>query len=158
MFPSLEKSKPPRDVVYRKGQDGKEEVFLDPNTFSKDGTTSLGGLDFSKDGNKAAYAISEGGSDWRKVIIIDALSKKVLEDTLVDVKFSGISWRGNEGFYYSSYDKPQGSELSSKTDQHKLYFHKLGTAQKDDQIIFGKRIQQSVNSIYLFVKFKTIAG
>jgi prolyl oligopeptidase len=126
-----------QSVVYRKGQSGKEEVFLDPNTFSKDGTTSLGGLDFSKDGSKAAYSISEGGSDWRKVIIIDALSKKVLEDTLVDVKFSGISWYKNEGFYYSSYDKPQGSELSAKTDQHKLYFHKLGTSQKDDKVIFG---------------------
>ena len=126
-----------QSVIYRKGQDGKEEVFLDPNTFSKDGTTSLGGLDFSKDGSKAAYAISEGGSDWRKVIIIDALSKKVLEDTLVDVKFSGISWHGNDGFYYSSYDKPKGSELSAKTDQHKLYFHKLGTSQKEDKVIFG---------------------
>lgn len=127
-----------QSVVYRKDQSGKEEVFLDPNTFSKDGTTSLGGLDFSKDGNKATYAISEGGSDWRKVIIIDAVSKKVLEDTLVDVKFSGISWLGNEGFYYSSYDKPKGSELSAKTDQHKLYFHKLGTSQKEDKVIFGE--------------------
>lgn len=126
-----------QSVVYRKDQNGKEEIFLDPNTFSKDGTTSLGGLDFSKDGSKAAYSISEGGSDWRKVIIIDAISKKVLEDTLVDVKFSGISWHGNEGFYYSSYEKPKGSELSAKTDQHKLYFHKLGTAQKDDKVIFG---------------------
>ncbi|MBF4515034.1 S9 family peptidase [Flavobacterium sp. ANB] len=126
-----------QSVIYRKDQSGKEEVFLDPNTFSKDGTTSLGGLDFSKDGNKAAYSISEGGSDWRKVIIIDALSKKVVEDTLVDVKFSGVSWLGNEGFYYSSYDKPKGSELSAKTDQHKLYFHKLGTSQKEDRVIFG---------------------
>jgi prolyl oligopeptidase len=126
-----------QSVIYRKDENGKEEVFLDPNTFSKDGTTSLGGLDFSKDGSKAAYSISEGGSDWRKVIIMDALSKKVLEDTLVDVKFSGVSWFGNEGFYYSSYDKPKGSELSAKTDQHKLYFHKLGTPQKEDQVIFG---------------------
>ncbi|WP_225876806.1 prolyl oligopeptidase family serine peptidase [Flavobacterium muglaense] len=126
-----------QSVVYRKDGAGKEEVFLDPNTFSKDGTTSLGGLDFSKDGSKVAYAISEGGSDWRKVIIMDVLSKKVIEDTIVDVKFSGLSWRGNEGFYYSSYEKPKGSELSAKTDQHKLYFHKLGTAQKDDQVIFG---------------------
>ncbi|HEX8014359.1 MAG TPA: prolyl oligopeptidase family serine peptidase [Flavobacterium sp.] len=126
-----------QSVVYRKDEKGKEEVFLDPNTFSKDGTTSLGGLDFSKDGSKAAYTISEGGSDWRKVIIIDAVSKKVLEDTLVDVKFSGVSWYKNEGFYYSSYEKPKGSELSAKTDQHKLYFHKLGTSQKDDKVIFG---------------------
>ena len=126
-----------QSVMYRKDAAGKEEVFLDPNTFSKDGTTSLGGIDFSKDGATVAYAISEGGSDWRKVIVMDALSKKIVEDTLIDVKFSGLSWRGNEGFYYSSYEKPKGSELSAKTDQHKLYFHKLGTAQKDDQVIFG---------------------
>lgn len=126
-----------QSVLYRKDNKGKETVFLDPNTFSKDGTTSLGGLDFSKDGSKVAYAISEGGSDWRKVIIMDAFTKRIIEDTIVDVKFSGISWRGNEGFYYSSYDKPKGSELSAKTDQHKLYFHKLGTSQKEDEIIFG---------------------
>jgi prolyl oligopeptidase len=126
-----------QSVMYRKDAKGKEEVFLDPNTFSKDGTTSLGGIDFSKDGSKVAYAISEGGSDWRKVIIMDALSKKIIEDTIVDVKFSGLSWRGNEGFYYSSYEKPKGSELSAKTDEHKLYFHKLGTSQKEDKVIFG---------------------
>lgn len=125
-------------VVYRKkGDDGKEEVFLDPNTFSEDGTTSLSGLSFSKDGKTAAYSISEGGSDWRKIIVIDVESKKIKEDTLVDVKFSGINWRGNDGFYYSSYDKPKGSELSAKTDQHKLYYHKLGTPQKSDKVIFG---------------------
>ncbi|WP_410743748.1 prolyl oligopeptidase family serine peptidase [Flavobacterium sp. CG_9.10] len=126
-----------QSVLYRKDGKGKETVFLDPNTFSKDGTTSLGGLDFSRDGSKVAYAISEGGSDWRKVIIMDAITQKIIEDTIVDVKFSGVSWHGNKGFYYSSYDKPKGSELSAKTDQHKLYFHKLGTAQKEDQIIFG---------------------
>ena len=126
-----------QSVIYKKGENGKDEVFLDPNTFSKDGTTSLGGLDFTKDGTIAAYSISEGGSDWRKVIIIDAQTRKVLEDTIVDVKFSGISWKGKEGFYYSSYDKPKGSELSAKTDQHKLYFHKLGTAQKEDKVVFG---------------------
>ncbi|HSN48808.1 MAG TPA: hypothetical protein VLR29_08610, partial [Flavobacterium sp.] len=126
-----------QSVLYRKDASGKEEIFLDPNTFSKDGTTSLGEMDFSKDGSKMAYSISEGGSDWRKVIIMDALSKKVMEDTLVDVKFSGLSWKGNEGFFYSSYDKPKGSQLSAKTDQHKLYFHKLGTSQKEDQVIFG---------------------
>jgi len=125
-------------VVYRKkGDNEKEEVFLDPNTFSEDATTSLSGLTFSKDGKTAAYSISEGGSDWRKIIVIDVASKKIKEDTLVDVKFSGISWKGNEGFYYSSYDKPKGSELSAKTDQHKLYYHKLGTSQKNDPVIFG---------------------
>ena len=127
-----------QSVLYRKDTSGKETVFLDPNTFSKDGTTSLGEFAFSKDGSKMAYSISEGGSDWRKVIIMDALNSKILEDTLVDIKFSGLSWKGNEGFYYSSYEKPKGSELSAKTDQHKLYFHKLGTSQKEDKIIFGE--------------------
>jgi len=127
-----------QSVLYRKDSAGKETVFLDSNTFSKEGTTSLGELAFSKDGSKLAYSISEGGSDWRKVILMDALTMKVFEDTLVDVKFSGLSWKGNEGFYYSSYEKPKGSELSAKTDQHKLYFHKLGTSQKEDKIIFGE--------------------
>mgnify|MGYP006179126469 FL=1 len=126
-----------QSVLYRKDQSGKEEIFLDPNTFSKDGTTSLGGINFSKDGSLVAYAISEGGSDWRKVIVLKADTKEIIGDTIVDVKFSGLSWYKNEGFYYSSYDKPKGSELSAKTDQHKLYFHKLGTAQKEDKIIFG---------------------
>nr|WP_246013939.1 prolyl oligopeptidase family serine peptidase [Pseudidiomarina gelatinasegens] len=124
-------------VVYRTDADGNTEVFLDPNTFSEDGTTSLATLSFSKDGSLAAYAISEGGSDWRKIIVIDVETKEQLEPTLVDVKFSGISWYGNEGFYYSSYDKPEGSELSAKTDQHKLYYHKLGTTQAEDTVVFG---------------------
>ena len=124
-------------VLYRKDKGGKEEIFLDPNTFAEDGTTSLGSVSFTKDGKTVAYAISEGGSDWRKVIVMDSETKQIKEDTLVDVKFSGIAWKGNEGFYYSSYDKPKGSELSAKTDQHKLYFHKLGTSQSSDEVIFG---------------------
>ncbi|UVD81287.1 prolyl oligopeptidase family serine peptidase [Myroides albus] len=127
-----------QSILYRKNEEGKEEVFLDPNKFSKDGTTSFGSIDFSEDGSKVAYAISEGGSDWRKVIVLDTETKDVIGDTLVDVKFSGVSWYKNEGFYYSSYDKPEGSELSAKTDQHKLYYHKLGSAQKDDTLIFGQ--------------------
>ncbi|MBH93643.1 MULTISPECIES: prolyl oligopeptidase family serine peptidase [Idiomarina] len=124
-------------VVYRQKGDEEPEVFLDPNTFSEDGTTSLAQLTFSDDGSLAAYSISEGGSDWRKIIVIDAETKEQLEDPLVDIKFSGISWVGNEGFYYSSYDKPEGSELSAKTDQHKLYYHELGTDQSDDKLVFG---------------------
>ena len=125
-------------VIYRQKADEKVEVFLDPNKFSEDGTVSMGsGLSFSDDKKTVAYAISEGGSDWRKVVIMDVASKEVVEDTLVDVKFSGISWKENDGFYYSSYDKPKGSELSEKTDQHKLYYHKLGTSQKDDKVIYG---------------------
>lgn len=124
-------------VVYRKKGDAEAEVFLDPNTFSEDGTTSLAGLEFTKDGSLAAYLISEGGSDWRKAIVMNTETKEVVEDTLVDIKFSGISWKGNDGFYYSSYDKPKGSELSAKTDQHKVYYHKLGTPQSQDELIYG---------------------
>ena len=128
---------------YKTGQDpDKAEVFLDPNTFSEDGTISLGGLSFSENGSLAAYSISEGGSDWRKVLVMNAQRKEIIEDTIVDVKFSGISWLKNEGFYYSSYDKPKGSELSAKTDQHKLYYHKLGTSQKEDELIFGGTPEQ----------------
>jgi prolyl oligopeptidase len=132
-----------QSVIYRKKDEkDTEEVFLDPNTFSKDATTSLGSLSFSKDGKTAAYSISEGGSDWRKIIVLDAINKIIKEDTLKDVKFSGISWYKNEGFYYSSYDKPKGSELSAKTDQHKLYYHKLGTLQEEDAIIFGEKASE----------------
>ncbi len=147
-----------QSVLFRKDKNGKEELFLDPNTFSKDGTTSLGGISFSKDGSLVAYEISEGGSDWRKVIVLDAKSKKIIGDPLIDVKFSGIAWYKNEGFYYSSYDKPVGSELSAKTDQHKLYYHKLKSAQKTDKLIFGGDIKRryvggsvSDDENYLFI-------
>ncbi len=151
-------------VVYRKKEDSEAEVFLDPNTFSEDGTTSLMGLSFTKDGSKAAYLISEGGSDWRKGIVINSEAREIVEDTLVDIKFSGISWRGNEGFFYSSYDKPKGSELSAKTDQHKLYYHKLGTPQSEDEVIFGGTPEQkhryiggylSEDERYLFITAST---
>ncbi|MCE2769002.1 MAG: prolyl oligopeptidase family serine peptidase [Saprospiraceae bacterium] len=125
-------------VLYRQKGENTPEVFLNPNDFSTDGTTSLAGIDFSLDGTRAAYQISEGGSDWRKVIVLDAMSKNMMEDTLLDVKFSGLAWKGSEGFYYSSYDKPkEGSALSGKTQYHKLFYHKLGTAQSADQLVFG---------------------
>lgn len=129
-----------QSVIYRQKANAEPELFLDPNTFSPDGTTSIGEMDFSKDGSLVAYSISEGGSDWRKVIVMDAIKKEILEDTLTNIKFSGLSWYRQEGFYYSSYDKPEGSQLSAKTDHHKLYFHKLGTKQSDDQVVFGNDV------------------
>ena len=129
-------------VYYRQKEGGDPELFLDPNIFSADGTTSLAEMGFSKDGSRLAYSISEGGSDWRKIIVMDTDTKQIIGDTIKDVKFSGISWKGNEGFYYSSYDKPQGSELSAKTDHHKLYFHKMGTSQKEDKVVFGSDIKR----------------
>jgi prolyl oligopeptidase len=144
--------------LYRTDKSGKEEVFLDPNTFSKDATTSLDGVSFSKDGSKVAYSVSKAGSDWRTVIFIDAKTKKEIDTPLVDVKFSGLSWKGNEGIFYSSYEKPKGSELSAKTDEHKLYFHQLGTAQKTDLVIFGDKVKRryvggsvSEDDRYLFI-------
>lgn len=132
-----------QSVLYRKKTEDEEpKVFLDPNKFSEDGTTSLAGMSFSEDGKKVAYAISEGGSDWRKVMVMNAENKQILSDTIKNVKFGGLSWKGNEGFYYSSYEKPEGSELSAKTDQHRLYYHKLGTAQSEDKVIFGDSEEQ----------------
>ncbi len=126
-----------QSILYRSKDNQNPEIFLDPNTFSEDGTTSLAGISFSENGELLAYSISEGGSDWRKIIIKNVESNLIIEDTILDVKFSGVSWKANEGFYYSSYDKPKGSELSEKTDQHKLYYHKLGTPQSDDELIYG---------------------
>ena len=128
-----------QSVLYQqKGLDGEPTVFLDPNQFSEDGTVSLGSYNFTKDGSLMAYSISESGSDWRKVLIMDVATQKILEDTLVDVKFSGVAWKGNEGIYYSSYDKPtEGSDLSGINTQHKLYYHPLGTLQSEDKLVFG---------------------
>ncbi|CDT50636.1 prolyl oligopeptidase family serine peptidase [Vibrio coralliirubri] len=125
-------------ILYRQKEGLEVEVFLDPNTFSEDGTTSLGSVSFSKDYSLVAYSISEGGSDWRKIFVIDTETKLQLETEITDAKFTGISWLGNRGFYYSSYDKPDGSLLSARTEQHKLYFHELGTEQASDKVIFGE--------------------
>lgn len=126
-------------VMYReKPEGGKPEVFLDPNSFSKDGTTSMSSVSFSSDGSHVAYNISEGGSDWQKMIVMDARSKTMVGDTLKDIKFGSASWKGNDGFFYSTYDRPkQGSFLAGVTDKHKLLYHKLGTPQVEDQLIFG---------------------
>jgi prolyl oligopeptidase len=126
-----------QDVLYRQKGDGEPEVFLDPNGFSDDGTVSMSNVSFSRDGSMVAYQLSEGGSDWRTVVVRNTDTGEIIGEALFDVKFSGLAWRGNEGFYYSSYDKPEGSELSAMTDQHKLYFHTIGTPQSEDALIFG---------------------
>lgn len=128
-----------QSVLYRQLEGTEtEELFLDPNTFSKDASHALAGISFSKDGSLAAYQISAAGSDWTSVVVIDAESKQETGDSIENVKFSGIAWHGNTGFYYSTYDQPgEGSVLSGKTEHHKLYFHTLGTPQEADEIIFG---------------------
>ncbi|MDT0596280.1 prolyl oligopeptidase family serine peptidase [Aestuariibacter sp. P117] len=126
-----------QSVVYRQLDNGEPEVFIDPNQLSDDGTVSLSSMSFSEDGSLVAYQTSTGGSDWREVYFMDTDTMELVGEVLDDVKFSGLSWYKNEGIYYSSYDAPDGSELSAKTDQHKLYYHKIGTPQSEDAKIFG---------------------
>src|SRR5690606_37469521 len=81
--------------------------------------------------------VSVAGSDWRNIYVMDTETKRLLDDEISDAKFTGISWKGNEGFYYSSYEAPGGSKLSAMTNNHKLYFHKLGIPQTEDILVFG---------------------
>ncbi|WP_158968480.1 prolyl oligopeptidase family serine peptidase [Paraglaciecola sp. L3A3] len=124
-------------VLYRQKEDESPELFLDPNTLSDDGSSSLDGTYFSENGLLMTYLISEGGSDWRTAVTINTDTQQEVTSRLVNIKFSDIAWLGNQGFYYSSYDKPEGSELSAKTEQHKIYFHTIGSTQTDDKLIFG---------------------
>lgn len=114
---------------------GTPEELLNPNAWSKDGTVALSGFSVSKNGKVAAYSIAEAGSDWNKIVMMNLETKQLMSDTLKWIKFSGISWKG-DGFYYSRFDKPKGSDLSSKNEYHKVYFHKLGDPQSKDQLIY----------------------
>lgn len=126
-------------VLYReKKSGGDKEVFLDPNTFSSKGTTSISEIKFSLDGSLVAYNISEGGSDWQRIVVLNTISGKQVDDTLNYIKFGSARWKGNGGFFYTTYKKPENeSLLSGLTDHHFLYYHKLGTPQSDDVIYFG---------------------
>lgn len=127
-----------QSVLYRMSslEADESEVFLDPNTFSEDGTVALSGLSFSKDGSLCAYSISKGGSDWKEIFVIDTKTKKRLDDHLQWIKFSGMSWY-KDGFYYSRYDAPkEGDELKGVNTNNKVYYHKAGTAQSEDQLMF----------------------
>ena len=116
--------------------DGEQRVFLDPNTLSSDGTVALKGVYFSNDGKYAAYAISRSGSDWQEFYVIDANSGQRLDDHVEWAKFSGAAWHG-EGFYYSAYDhSADGKEYSSVNEMHKIYYHRIGTPQSSDQLIY----------------------
>ena len=112
------------------------KVFMDPNKFSKDGTIALGGTYFSYDNNYMGYSINRAGSDWQEFYVLDITTGKLLQDHLTWVKFSGMSWRGN-GFYYKSYPRPnENKELSAANENSKVYYHKLGTSQASDELIF----------------------
>ena len=125
-----------QSVLYmKKNMDSDAEVLLDPNKFSKDGTIALSNIKISNDGKYLAYGISKGGSDWNEFFIMDIESKTRLKDHLKWIKFSGIAWK-DDGFYYSRYDKPEGSKLSARNKFHKVYYHKIGTPQEQDKLIY----------------------
>ncbi|MGB0884811.1 MAG: prolyl oligopeptidase family serine peptidase [Chitinophagales bacterium] len=126
-----------QNILYRENEEGIEELVLDPNTFSEHGTDSLGIIKFSKNNKYLAYKISEGGSDWGRVVVMDLKTKQIIEENVLDIKFSDISWLGDEGFYYSSYKLDTGSKLSAKTDRHFMFYHKLFTPQNEDEIVYG---------------------
>lgn len=129
-----------QSVLYRQEQlDGPSTIALDPNKFSDDGTSSLGNISFSKSGQYLAYQVSEGGSDWRVIKVKDLQNNNVLSDKIEWVKFSSISWL-EDGFFYSRYPEPEeDKELSAKNEFHAVYYHKLGTPQSEDKIIFADR-------------------
>lgn len=114
--------------------DGTPREVLDPNKLSDDGTVALKSVDFSKDGRYMAYTISRNGSDWNEIYVKDMKEGKMLDDHIVWAKFTNASWQG-DGFYYSAYDAPK-SELSSKNEYQKVYYHKLGTPQSQDELVF----------------------
>lgn len=125
-------------LFVQKGLNGKAEVLLDPNKLSSDGTVALQATAFSKKQKYFAYAVSASGSDWQEIYIMDFASKKLLNEKLEYVKFTGISWAGDDGFYYSGYDRPknEATKFSAKTEYQKIYFHKIGTEQSADKLIY----------------------
>lgn len=127
-------------VLYRaKEPGGEEEVFIDPNTLSEDGTVALTGVYQSHDGKYTAYTISRSGSDWSEIYVMDTASRELLPDHIEWTKFTGAAWRG-DGFYYSAYARPEsGKEFSNANEYHKVYFHKLGTPQDADIIVYENR-------------------
>ena len=124
-------------IYYQKGLDGEPAIFLDPNTMSDDGTSAVSLLGFSPDDKYVAYSVSEAGSDWSTIYVMEIASRKKMSDELKWVKFSGASWLA-DGFYYSKYPTPKdGTELSAANDFHSIYFHKLGDDQTMDKLIFS---------------------
>jgi prolyl oligopeptidase len=126
-----------QSVWYRqKGLDGTPEVLLDPNKLSKDGTTRLGQFSLSKDGSYLGYGVSQGGSDWTDVYVMNVATKEMKSDRLQWVKVSGISWQG-DGFYYSRYPAPvAGQEMTTRNENHQVFFHKVGTDQSADTLVY----------------------
>lgn len=124
---------------------GEPSVFIDPNKLSSDGTTSLSGIYISNDGKYCGYAISKGGSDWNEFFVKEVETGKELTDHLEWIKFSGMSWY-KDGFFYSAYEAPTGEVLKGKNEFQKVFYHKLGTKQSEDKLVYENK--QKPEEIY----------
>ena len=130
-----------QSVIYIQYPDHEPEVLLDPNKLSDDGTVSLGGGSMSNDGKYYAYLIQRSGSDWQEIYVMDIATKELLPDHIEWAKFTGASWY-KDGFFYAAYDKPvEGKEFSNVNENHKIYYHKLGTSQDQDQLFYENPAQ-----------------
>jgi len=139
-----------QSVLYRKkGEQGEPEVFLDPNTFSKDATTTMRGLSFSNDGSLLAFQIAKGGADRAEAVVMRTSDKTLVEDTIRNMKQSGISWKGNEGYYINRFEEGLKSNLAAKNEYQQLYYHKLGTPASQDKVIFGDKQKRRFVGGYL---------
>ena len=127
-----------QSVLYRqKGLNGTPEVFLDPNKLAEDGTAALAGRSFSKNSKYMAYSVSQSGSDWQTGYLMDVKTKQKTGEQLNWLKFTGFSWKGDEGFYYTRYPEPkEGDKLKGKNESPRVYYHRLGTSQDEDKLIF----------------------
>lgn len=132
-----------QSILYiQKGITGTPSVFIDPNKLNENGTSSLGSVSLSKNQKLCAYAVSNAGSDWQDIYVMDVASKELKKDKIEYSKFSGIAWVGEEGFYYSGYDKPkdESEKYSAKTEFQKIFFHKIGTPQSSDKLIYEDKL------------------
>jgi prolyl oligopeptidase len=128
-----------QSVLYvQKGLNGAPEVLLDPNKLSSDGTVALQATAFSKKQKYFAYAVAASGSDWQEIYVMNFATKQLLKDKIEYVKFTDMSWSGDDGFYYNGYDKPadEKTKYSAKTEYQKVFYHKIGTSQNEDRLIY----------------------
>jgi prolyl oligopeptidase len=128
-----------QSVLYvRKGLKGKDRMLIDPNGWAKDGATALDAWALSQKGKYLAYAVQDGGSDWRSIKLIDVTSGKPMADAISWAKFTGISWIGDEGFLYSRFAVPEkGKEFQSTNENQQIYFHRVGSTQSADQLVYA---------------------